>query len=316
MKKVLLYIETAYAQDAIHLMEVARQLYKDAITQTYALVLNGDTSCVLGICDVVLNLVDDALHPFDQKGIGDVVTELYNRYHFDAILFLATPMGRCIAPAVAMSLGTGLVADVTRIAHGSEGLELIRPAYSGKIMAGIRITGDGPIMMSVRSGIFTYTPTHVVESTRITLEGLSYRYASITVTDRKEKKVPYDIRDSEVLISGGAGVHAMQDLEELATLLKGKVSASRAVVDQGKVSRAMQVGQSGKTVSPTLYIALGIHGAIQHVVGLKDVSYIISVNTNRNAPICSISDIVVEGDALTFVQGLVKRIKKGQQLCM
>jgi len=314
MKKILLYTEIDYAQDAISLMEVARQLYKDEKTQTYALVINGNKTCLQGVCDVILHLVDDRLHPFDQKGICDVVSELHGSYHFDAILFLATPMGRCIAPAVAMKLETGLVADVTRIAHGSEGLELVRPAYSGKIMAGIRITGDGPVMMSVRGGIFTYTPSQVVESKLITLEGLSYRYGSITVKDKKAKTIPYDIRESDVLISGGAGVDDMKELEVLATLLKGDVSASRSVVDKGMVSRALQVGQSGKTVSPTLYIALGIHGALQHVEGLKDVSYIISVNTNRNAPICSISDIVVEGDALTFVQRLVKRIEKGQQL--
>jgi len=98
----------------------------------------------------------------------------------------------------------------------------------------------------------------------------------------------------------------------LATLLHGEVSASRAIVDKGIVSRAIQVGQSGKTVSPSLYIALGIHGAIQHIEGLKDVDFIISVNTNKNAPICSISDIVVEGDALTFIHRLVEKIERGK----
>jgi electron transfer flavoprotein alpha subunit len=163
-------------------------------------------------------------------------------------------------------------------------------------------------------GVATYTST--TDTWKITHTRIYNNNSggSITVKDKKAKTIHYDIRETDVLISGGAGVDDMKELEVLATLLKGDVSASRSVVDKGMVSRALQVGQSGKTVSPTLYIALGIHGALQHVEGLKDVSYIISVNTNRNAPICSISDIVVEGDALTFVQRLVKRIEKGQQL--
>ncbi|HKL58851.1 MAG TPA: electron transfer flavoprotein subunit alpha/FixB family protein [Sphaerochaeta sp.] len=312
MKKVLLYIEEGNSQDALCLLEVVRLLYMDETVQSHALVINGDSTCAQGLCDVILHLIDEKLQSFDQRGIGDVVTELHARYHFDAILFLATPMGRCIAPRVAMKLHTGLVADVTRITCDEKGPVLVRPAYSGKIMAGIRITGHGPVMMSVRSGVFTYTPTNTVETRVVALENLSYRYGSITVLSKQEKQIAYDIRDSKVLISAGGGMHEMQELRKLATLLGGEVSASRAVVDKGIVSRAMQVGQSGKTVSPVLYIALGIHGSIQHVEGLKDVRYIISVNTNRNAPICSISDIVVEGDALPFVQGLIDRIEKGK----
>ncbi len=315
MKKVLFYSETAHAQEALHLMEVARQLYKEAPTQSYALVINGDTGSVEGVADVILHLVDEKLHSFDQRAISDVVSELHARYSFDAILFLATPMGRSIAPRVAMKLQTGLVADVTSITHDKQGLVVVRPAYCGKIMAGIRFTGVGPSMLSVRAGIFEYTPTGAVASKLVQLEDLSYKYGNITLKQTKEKIIPYDIRDSTVLVSGGGGMHEMQELTRLATLLKGEVSASRAVVDKGIVSRAVQVGQSGKTVSPALYIALGIHGSIQHVEGLKDVKHIISVNTNRNAPICSVSDIVVEGDALVFVKKLIQRIEKGKQQC-
>lgn len=312
MKKVLLYMEEGNSQDVLCLLEVVRLLYMDETVQSHALVINGDSTWTQGLCDVILTLDDERLQSFDQRGISDVVTELHTRYSFDAILFLATPMGRSIAPRVAMKLHTGLVADVTGIAHDDQGLVVTRPAYGGKIMAGIRFAGDGPVMMSVRPGVFTYTQEQRVDSKLVSLEGLSYRHGSIRVLKTEEKKIAYDIRDSSVLISAGGGMHDMQELGKLASLLGGEVSASRAVVDKGIVSRAMQVGQSGKTVSPALYIALGIHGSIQHVEGLKDVRYIISVNTKRNAPICSISDIVVEGDALPFIQQLVQRIEKGK----
>jgi electron transfer flavoprotein alpha subunit len=313
MKKVLLYIEEAYAQEALSLMEVTRQLYPGQRVATYALMINSDASIMEGICDVLLSLDDEALQPFDQKGIGDVCALVHKRYSFDAILFLATPFGRCIAPSVAMRLDSGLVADVTAIASENGQITLIRPAYSGKIMAGIRINGVGPVMMSVRSGVFAYHGNNKVESTRIALKDLSYRYGNIKLIETKEKDIPYDIRESNVLISGGAGYSDLESLHTLADLLGGQVSASRAVVDRGIVPRAIQVGQSGKTVSPSLYIALGIHGALQHVEGLKDIPCIISVNTNKDAPICSISDIVVEGDALPFVEKLIQRIKEGRQ---
>jgi electron transfer flavoprotein alpha subunit len=165
-------------------------------------------------------------------------------------------------------------------------------------------------MMSVRSGIFTYQKGKDVVSTHVALTNLTYRYANIKVKGRQEKSIPYDIRKSSVLVSGGDGCTDIEKLQDLATLLKGHISASRAVVDKGLVSRAIQVGQSGKTVSPSLYIALGIHGALQHVEGLKDIPYIISVNTNKDAPICSISDIVVEGDALLFLTKLIQKIEE------
>lgn len=294
-------------------MEVTRQLYSNEQVETYALMINSDTSIMDGICDVLLCLDDEKLQPFDQRGIGDVCAQIHERYSFDAILFLATPCGRSLAPSVAMRLDTGIVADVTAIANEQGQISLIRPAYSGKLMAGIRITGSGPVMMSVRSGVFTYQKSETKESSRIDLEDLSYRYGNIRLIETKEKNIPYDIKESNVLISAGAGCPDIERLHTLADQLGGHVSASRSVVDKGIVPRAIQVGQSGKTVSPSLYIALGIHGALQHVEGLKDIPYIISVNTNKDAPICSISDIVVEGDALGFVEKLIQRIEKGQQ---
>jgi electron transfer flavoprotein alpha subunit len=118
-----------------------------------------------------------------------------------------------------------------------------------------------------------------------------------------------DIRDSEILISGGNGVKdAFSDLYQLADALNGTVAASRKLVDQGIAPRSLQVGQSGKTVSPRLYMALGIHGTMQHIAGLRGIESIISINTNRNAPICSLSELVVHGDAAEFINKMVKKI--------
>ena len=312
MKRVLIYIENQHIKDDIDLLETARQIYVDEVYETFALMIHGEVSALDGKFDVIIDLTDKKILDYEVKTICDVISKLHDTYSFDALLFPASFRGRILAPRVAMTLDTGLVADVTDIAHRTHGLELIRPAYSGKIMASIQITGKGPVMLSVRPGVFEYTSTKRVQTKIVVPEGLVYSTGGgLREIERKEKKIEYDIRESNVLISGGGGVERyFNELIPLAKLLRGHISASRAIVDKGIATRSIQVGQSGKTVSPTLYIALGIYGALQHIEGLHNVDYIISVNTNKDAPICSLSDIVVEGDAYIFIQKLIEKIKK------
>lgn len=320
MKRTLIYAEQEYLNDAIDLLEAARQIYADESYESYALLINSDRETIEGLkgkFDAIVHVEDEWICADDQRSVSDILASLHREYRFDSILIPATPKGRMLAPRTAIQLKTGLVADITGIQHSEKGLELIRPAYSGRIMAGIVVTGDGPMMMTVRSGIFDYAadPPHaaplVTREIPLDPKSLSYRSGGIKVLRREKKTVEYDIRESEVLISGGGGVlKSFKALEPLAEALGGQIAASRAVVDKGIVSRTIQVGQSGKTVSPRLYFALGIYGAVQHVAGLKDVDYIISVNINKNAPICSLSDIVVEGDAVPFINKLINKIKK------
>lgn len=311
MKRILIYAEHDYQSDAVNLLETAGRIYGEESFESCALIVNAEGNSLSGYFDVLYRVSDDRIRLYDQKSMADLVAGLHREYGFDSILIPATPQGRMLAPRVAMKLKTGLVADVTEIGGSKEALELVRPAYSGRIMAGIHIKGEGPAMMTVRPGIFSYPRNRSVNTRVIEPEGLPAPSRGIRRIQRKEKPLEYDIRESDVLISGGGGVSKdFATLKPLAEALKGQISASRAVVDKGIVARTVQVGQSGKTVSPSLYIALGINGAIQHVEGLKNVDNIISVNINRNAPICSLSDIVVEGDAVTFINNLLERINK------
>ncbi|SDQ15627.1 electron transfer flavoprotein subunit alpha/FixB family protein [Pseudovibrio sp. Tun.PSC04-5.I4] len=313
MHRALIYVEQGHKKDADDLLEVARQIHGDAPCETYALVINGDVEALIGKFDTILLVQDENIRNYDQLAVADVVAALHQEHDFSSIIVAGTQWGRMLAPRVAMQLGTGLVADVTEIVHHDEKLQLVRPAYSGRMMACIEITGNGPVMLTVRPGVFRYAGGPLKTTKILQAEGITYRTGGIRQIQSQSKKVEYDICDSDVLISGGGGVAKdFEALKPLARALRGKVSASRAIVDRGLVSRNVQVGQSGKTVSPRLYMALGIHGAIQHVVALQDVDYIISVNTNVNAPICSLSDIVVEGDAITFVENLLKKIREEQ----
>ncbi|MFT4145794.1 MAG: electron transfer flavoprotein subunit alpha/FixB family protein [Mobilitalea sp.] len=286
-------------------------MYPSEPYESYGVAINMDHLEIHGLFDHIIKVQDEKIVPYDLKTITDLIASVHEQFKFDGIIIPATWSGRMLAPRLAVRLRTGLTADVTEIHYKDGDLELVRPAFSGRLLAGIVSKGTGPVMLTVRQNVFRYTHEMVKETKSIKFNYQVTKAAGIRQIGMVEKTKSYDIRESEVLISGGGGViRGFHRLENLAEALNGRVAASRRVVDKGIAARNIQVGQSGKTVSPKLYIALGIYGAIQHVEGLKNVEYIISVNTDTSAPICSLSDIVAEGDALVFVDLLAERIRK------
>ncbi|MDA3809961.1 MAG: electron transfer flavoprotein subunit alpha/FixB family protein [Spirochaetaceae bacterium] len=310
MKRTLIFQDSENFRNTIDLLEVARRMYGEGAFETFAVSLKGNRKELFGYFHHLICISHGLVDVHDPRGITEILENFHRSYGFDSILVPATDFGRMLAPRLAKRLRTGLVADVTEIRNDGERLELIRPAYSGKILAGITCIGNGPVMMSVRPNVFEYSgeaglETEIHEYTEPVKKQWALKCLKV-----EEKEQTYDIRESEVLISGGGGIkRGFPQLYSLAEELNGKVAASRKIVDQGGAPRNIQVGHSGKTVSPRLYMALGINGAMQHVEGLRNVETIISVNTSGNAPICSLSDIVVEGDALDFVEKLTARIK-------
>ncbi|RQD73224.1 MAG: electron transfer flavoprotein subunit alpha/FixB family protein [Halanaerobium sp. MSAO_Bac5] len=312
MKNTLIYIDQENIINSIELLEVARQIHADQEYQSFGLLINQQIeNKYLGEFDSIINIKDQNIKSYDQLALTDVIEELQNEYQFESIIIPATHIGRMLAPRLAMRLHVGLVADVTEIKKDEKSLELIRPAFSGRIMAGIETNAKKPIMLTVRQNVFTHHIDQNKEVKMINYQPNNYKKAEIDLLEKKQCELSYDIRESEILVSGGGG--ALKDFEQIKNLadkLNAEVSASRKIIDNGKASRNIQVGQSGKTVSPELYIALGISGAIEHVAGLKNIENIISVNINKNAPICSLSDIVVVGDAIEFVKKLANKLEK------
>lgn len=312
MKKSLIYIDKENHNNSIDLLEIVRQIYGEDC-ETYGISINNFCSEGKGFFDNMIQVFDDNIFDNDPMIVTDVIEELHKRHDFDCILIPATNFGRMLAPRLSMRLHVGLVADVTDIKITDGVLEMIRPAFSGKIMAGILQQGMGPTMMSVRPNVFSYEAKASKDTKTIDYHPQTVRKSRLKLIETNDKVQSYDIRDSQVLISGGGGtVKNFQKLQLLADELNGQVSASRKIIDKGIAQRNIQVGQSGKTVNPKLYIAIGINGAIQHIEGLKNVENIISVNTNSNAPICSLSDLVVEGDAFEFIDKLVLKIKNNR----
>ena len=309
MKRCLIYLERDHYKNSEELLEAAKQIYEFEAYETYGVSVGTSADAAFGLFDKMIEITNSNLREYDIGSIASVLEELHLKHPFDSILFPATQTGRMLAPRLAMKLNAGLIADITAIRRSNGTLEIVRPAFGGKLMAGIVSTG-GPLMMTVRQNVFSYLPESKKRTETMQYHPKHITENQITLLGIREREAGTDIRDSEVLISGGGGV--MKDFPKLKLLadeMNAQVASSRKNVDNGIAPRSIQVGQSGKTVSPRLYFALGISGSIQHIEGLKNVETIISVNTNKNAPICSISDIFVEGDALQFIEKLIDKIK-------
>lgn len=308
MKKILIFLDKTNPKD-LSLLGATQRMTQGQDALMTVIGYQDNVPHTDSVYDEVL-VIDETVMPYDTMALTHLIQEVHHQRHFDIILLPSTPLGRILAPRLAIALHTGLVADVTDIEVHEGHIEMIRPAYSGKLMAQIVMCGTGPLMMSVRPNGFT--PNELtLKPTLITRLHPTIKASGITLIGTRKKTAVEDIRDSKILISGGGGVlNHFDRLQALAKVLNAQVSASRRVVDSGVVHRKIQVGQSGKTVSPKLYIALGISGSVQHIEGLKNVETIIAVNTNKNAPICSLAALVVEGDAVEFIDKLMIKIKQ------
>lgn len=309
MKKTCIFQDTEKTENTIDLLEVAERMYGQGQFESHVVLLADLFDPLMGFFHHIIRVAKGLVDCYDPRGICDILENLHKKNRFDSILIPGTSLGEMIAPRLAKRLQTGLVSGVTDIKRAKDRIEIIRPACSGKILEGVLHTGNGPVMMSIRPNAFEYTPRDSLQTVVSAYTEPVSSPSAVTRLHVKENQQTCDIRDSEVLIAGGGGVkESFPELYRLADALKGTVAASRKLVDQGIAPRSIQVGQSGKTVSPGLYMALGIHGSMQHMAGLRHIASLISVNTAVNAPICSLSDIVVHGDALEFIDRLMKKI--------
>ncbi|MBL1224153.1 electron transfer flavoprotein subunit alpha/FixB family protein [Enterococcus sp. BWR-S5] len=308
MFKALILIDNDFVNDSIDLVEVANQLAGEEELCTYGLGINLETKEIKGFDSLICVDIPE-LQLKDSRVLTDIVEQIHTTYKFDSIILLATDFGRMTAPRIAMRLKTGLTADITSIEVIGEERRLIRPAFSGNMLASI-ICDSTPIMASVHPNVFHMKET-VKEPKRIDFLPDELKASSIEVLLIEELSGVQDIREAKAIVSAGAGFQSdVNQLKELAEVFDGAVAASKPLVEAKRAPREIQVGQSGKTVSPSLYIALGIYGSMQHVEGLKNVKDIISVNIDEGAPMNYLADLVVIGDAAEFAERLTTRVKR------
>lgn len=266
--------------------------------------------------DNVVFLDDEQLGIYTTEPYTQAMTAAIKKYKPEIVLIGATAIGRDLAPRVSARVETGLTADCTKLEIGeNENLWMTRPAFGGNIMATIICTEHRPQMSTVRPGVMKSLVKDTSRSGDIAKLDvqLEKNHLNVEVLEVvKEEKEKINIEDADVLVSGGRGVGCQENysiLEALANELSGTVSSSRAAVDSGWVDHDRQVGQTGKTVRPDMYFALGISGAIQHVAGMEESEFIIAVNKDGSAPIFDVSDLGIVGDLHKILPLLVEEVK-------
>lgn len=235
----------------------------------------------------------------------------------EIVLYGATSIGRDLAPRVSARVHTGLTADCTKLEIDPETklLLMTRPAFGGNIMATIVCKEFRPQMATVRPGVMQALPTDTSRTGEVELFMVEFTDADMNIKIReviKEKHAKVDITEAKVLVSGGRGIgnaEYFDVLKELADELGGLVTSSRANVDAGWIGRERQVGQTGKTVRPDLYMACGISGAIQHLAGMEDSEFIVAINKDAQAPIFGVADLGVVGDLHKIMPILIDKVR-------
>jgi len=263
--------------------------------------------------DKIVTLTNPAFARYAPEAFAQALAERAKQAGYRAIVFAASATGKDLAPRVAAKLGVAVAGDLTDLKAEGDVVVVTRPVYAGKALLKVKVVSQ-PAVLSLRPNVFT----PVERPKAATTETVAVNVAPGRVTVREIKAAPagtLDVAEAQVIISGGRGLKEPANfkvLEELAQAFGGRaaVGASRAVVDAGWRAHADQVGQTGKTVSPSLYIAVGISGAIQHLAGMRTSKVIVAINKDKDAPIFKVADYGVVGDLFEIVPKLTEEIRK------
>lgn len=324
------------ADVSLELLTKGRQLANDLGVKMEAIVIGDNLKDVekqifpYG-ADVVYKVEDKRLYPYTSNPHAAILINLFKEIKPQICLMGATCIGRDLGPRVSSCLHSGLTADCTALEIGDHKdpktgkeytnlLYQIRPAFGGNIVATIVNPECRPQMATVREGVMKKEiadPNHVGEV--IELDPKKYVDDTdfvVEIIDRHIEKSKINIKNAPIIVAGGYGVGSKENFEllhELANTLGAEVGASRAAVDAGFCEHERQIGQTGVTVRPKLYIACGISGQIQHIAGMQESAIIISVNNDPNAPINAIADYVITGDIESVLPKLIKYYKKNSK---
>lgn len=321
-KEILVYCEQRDGElksVSLELLGIAKTLAQSS-NETVAAMLLGEN--VKSLADTLVEYGADKVYVADSSELKHYLTEQYaqaassiiNETKPNIVLFPATSIGRDLAPRLSARLHTGLTADCTKLEADADGnLFMTRPAFGGNLFATIVCPDHKPQMSTVRPGVMKKAEPDKTRKGEIIEKKIAFdksKFAVTLVDEKLEKKSGVDIADAKLLVSVGRGAKtALDKAKELGAALGAEVSCSRAVVDEGVLPQSQQVGQTGKTVRPQLYLALGISGAVQHLAGMSDSEYIVAVNKDKAATIFNVAHLGIVGDANEILPHLIKEIE-------
>ena len=323
-KDVLVFAEQREGKAApvsFELLGAGRRLADELGAKLLAVMLGADESEAKELirwgADRVYLCSDPELIRFNDDPYADIMTMVINEQKPSIVLAGATPIGRSFIPRVAARLRTGLTADCTSLEIDRETRNLlqVRPAFGGNIMATILCPDYRPQMATVRPRVMkrgAYDENRTGEIISLQITDSVSRTKVIDVV-KEVSGISVNLHEAEFIVAGGrgaAGEKGFKLIEDLAQALNGVVGASRAAVDEGWIPYSHQVGQTGKTVNPKIYIACGISGAVQHLVGMQSSDIIIAINKNPDAPIFNVATYGIVGDLFEIVPELTRRIKE------
>ena len=329
-------VDNEVSSIALELIGKGKDLAKDLNTTVTAVLVGSN---VMGLTEILCEYGADRVIVVDDPELKEYRTEPYThalasvieKYKPDVFLIGATAIGRDLGPRVCARIHTGLTADCTQLDIGDfplvptpgkeqkhNQLLMTRPAFGGNTIATIACPEFRPQMATVRPGVMQKLPREAGRKAEIEEFNPGFvpneKYVEIMEVVKAVSNVA-DIMDAKILVSGGRGVGSPENfkiLDELAEAIGGTVSCSRAVVDAGWKPKDLQVGQTGKTVRPHVYFAIGISGAIQHVAGMEESDIIIAINKDESAPIFDVADYGVVGDLNKIVPVLTQKIKEAK----
>ncbi|MGQ9642476.1 MAG: electron transfer flavoprotein subunit alpha/FixB family protein [Ignavibacterium sp.] len=259
----------------------------------------------------VTHIKNEQLANYSPSAYADTIADYAKQNDSKILIFPNTALGVDLAPRVAVKLNAGIVMDCMKLEVKDNDIIATRPVYAGKALINVKLNSDIKIF-TIRPNIFKPT---IVNSSEIEIkvQPLENPNLKTKVTAFKKSEGKLDVAEADIIVSGGRGMKGPENfhlIEELAEVLGAAVGASRAVVDAGWRPHREQVGQTGKTVSPSLYIACGISGAIQHLAGMSSSKYIVAINKDKDAPIFNVADYGIAGDVFEILPALTEEIKK------
>ncbi len=269
------------------------------------------------VSDEVIVVCDDRLKNYDKEYYSYIFTEIAKKNPSRVILIGATNQGKEIAPYTAAELETGLTADCTNLDISDNNLLLsTRPTFGGQLTADI-LCSTFPQMATVRANVFKSEKQWITPNVTFDWFDIDKIPKKIEIIEINKKAKSFNnIENAEILVSGGIGAchdNGFALIHELAYKLKAKVSGTRGAFEKAYISKSQQVGQTGKTVAPKLYLAFGISGANQHLAGINNKSKIIAVNNDKNAPVFKYADIAIIGDLFDIIPKLIDEIDKEEE---
>jgi len=317
-EKILAVLEQREGQlkkVSYEVLSIANRLSKQLACECEGVILGDEISNITELnkysSGKIVHFKSSQLNNYSSSAYSKIISEYINENQFTIIIFPNTAMGIDLAPRVAVKTNSAIATDCVKVDLIDGNLVFTKPVYAGKSLINFKINSERKVF-TIRPNIFK-AEVNEANNSSIEIREVTDLDLSTKVTSYKKSEGKLDVAEADIIVSGGRGMKGPENfhlIEELAEALGAAVGASRAVVDAGWRPHREQVGQTGKTVSPTLYVACGISGAIQHLAGMSSSKYIVAINKDKDAPIFNIADYGIAGDVFEIIPALTQEIKK------